>query len=158
MPRDEDEWGRNGGRTRVSVKANSHSKGGGHVVNARPVGKAPPSRSALAAINRKLWDHDDPADGGGTVEYQYQSYPKHVYPWGQEGDPRKWRWVHVNNEAEEAEAMAQGSVSENDDAKRERFLAIGKVKDLKLDGRWALDKMEAAIIAAGHDPKLDPSK
>ncbi len=158
MPRDEDEWGSNGSRTRTSVKANSHSKGGGHVVNPRPVGKTPPSRSAMAAINRKLWDHDDPADGGGTVaDYQFQEYPKHVYPWGREGVNRL-RYVHVENAEEEAQAMAQGDVQEREGDKRDRLLAIGEVKGLKLDRRWGLDKMEAAIVAAGHDPGLDPSK
>ncbi len=157
MPRDEDEWGRNGGRTARAAKDGGHGGSGGHTKgNGRPAGKAPPSRSALAAINRKLWDHDDPDDGGGTVT-EYAEYPKHVYPWGRD-DPRTARHIQVNSLAEEEEAMAQGDVAEREGDRRRRLMAIGEVKGLKLDGRWALDKMEAAIIAAGHDPSLDPSK
>lgn len=156
MPHREDDWGRNGGKTRTSVRANSHSKGGGHTVSARPAGKAPPSRSALAAANRKLWDHNDPDDGGGTVT-EYAEFPKAVYPWGRE-PPNHVRAIIVQNAGEEDEAMAQGDMQEREGDKRTRLLAVGEVKGLKLDGRWSIDKLEAAISAAGHDPGLDPSK
>lgn len=158
MPRsdDDDDWGRNGARTARAAKDGGSGGSGGHTKgNGRQAGKSPPARSALARINRKLWDHDDPDDGGGDVT-EYQEFPKHVYPWGREGDNRT-RYVLVNSSDEEAEAMAQGDVAEREGDKRTRLLAIGEVKGLKLDGRWSLDKLEAAIVAAGHDPALDPS-
>lgn len=163
MPRDEDETLRNGARTASALKGGPHGGSGGHNTGKgrTPVQHAIAQRAARQAGKPPaFWDHDDDdsLNNGDDVSTEFSEFPKHVYPWGKEGDPRKWRWVHVNNEAEEAEAMAQGDVQEREGDKRERLLAIGEVKGLKLDRRWGLDKMEAAIVAAGHDPGLDPSK
>ncbi len=160
MPDDEKLSLRNGARTTRAVKGSGHTAGGGHnpgagrsIVQHAIIERA----QRMAGKKPSFWHDDDDDDGGGAVVADYQEYPKHVYPWGREGENRL-RYVHVNNAAEEAEAMAQGDAFESDADKHARLLAIGKVKGLKLDGRWSDDKLEAAIVAAGHDPGLDPSK
>lgn len=159
MPRDERETLRNGARTASALKGGPHGGSGGH--NRGP-GRTPAQhaiiqRAARLAGKPNFWDSDDDdsLDGGNVTEYA--EYPKHVYPWGRE-KPNHLRFIEVNNLAEEEEAMASGDVTEREGDKRARLIAIGEVKGLKLDGRWSLDKMEAAIVAAGHDPSLDPSK
>lgn len=161
MPRDEDETLRNGARTASALKGGPHGGSGGHNTGKgrTPVQHAIAQRAARQAGKvPAFWDHDDDNGlDGGNVSTDFSEFPKHVYPWGRE-PPNHLRWIQVENEGEEAEAMAQGDVQEREGDKRERLLAIGEVKGLKLDRRWGLDKMEAAIVAAGHDPGLDPSK
>ena len=160
MPRDERETARNGARTAVALKGGPHGGSGGHNPGKgrTPVQHAIIQRAARQAGNKpSFWDHDfDNGLDGGTVT-EYAEYPKHVYPWGRE-KPNHVRSILVQNADEEAEALAQGDVQEREGDKRSRLLAIGDVKGLKLDGRWSLDKLEAAITAAGHDPGLDPAK
>ena len=84
------------------------------------------------------------------MAYVFHEYPKHVVVNG--------RTFVCQNEEDETEAQATGNlVSETDE--RARLMAVVKVKNVPgVDGRWKLERIEAAIRNAGHDPALDPSK
>lgn len=82
----------------------------------------------------------------------YQEFPKHVYPWPD--DPK--RYIQVRNEAEEAEAMAQGALVRPED-ERKRLVAIAEVGGLtRFDRRWGIDRMIAELKNAGLNPDANP--
>lgn len=82
--------------------------------------------------------------------YVFREFPKHVIVNG--------RTFTCNNEDEEIQAMAEGKRVTGDD-ERKRLMEIVKIKNVPgVDGRWGLEKIEAAIRNAGHDPAFDPSK
>ena len=160
--REEDTYGARAKATNARG-AKGHKNGGG-----RNPGKGRTPQQVAAAVRAlraqgkqvpSFWDHDDDdqlADGGNVTEFQ--EYPKAVYPEGMEGNSRHWRSVMVKSREEEAEAMATSELAENDDDKRARLLLIGDVAGLKLDKRWSLDNLRAAITSAGLDPSADPTK
>lgn len=84
------------------------------------------------------------------MAYVYQEYPKWVHP---EGKPP----LIVRDADEEATAMGGDPVVREAD-ERKRLLAVAEVKGVKVDRRWSLDNLKAAIIGAGFDPTLDPFK
>jgi len=108
---------------------------------------------ATSRVNQRNWDNKD-GWRGEDVTTAYQEYPKHVYPWSD--DPK--RYVMVRNEAEEAEAMAQGQVIRTED-ERKRLVAVAEVGGLtKFDGRWSIDRMTTELKNAGLDPTANPFK
>jgi hypothetical protein len=83
-------------------------------------------------------------------DYEFQEYPKHVYPNG----PDK-PYVEVRSEAEEAEAMGSGSVVREEE-EQERLVQVATIKGVKIDKRWGVKRLRDEIKAAGFDPDLDP--
>ena len=87
------------------------------------------------------------------MTYQYQEYPKHVYP-----DPHKPKHsVIVRNHDEERAAMGHEEIID-DEVEHKRLLAVAHVKKIKVDKRWGPAKLTKAIEDAGFDPTLDPFK
>lgn len=120
-----------------AVRSAGHSRSGGHVIA---------QTRAVAGKSRIYHAFDDP-DLGDDMAYEFHEYPKHVTVEGK---------LHVcNNADEEATARAgEGIVREADE--RKRMVALAKVKDVQVDGRWSLDKMAEAITNAGYDASADP--
>lgn len=90
------------------------------------------------------------ASGSGEAPYQFREYPKHVYPNGPE-----LPFVQVSSAEEEEAAMATGKVSSADD-ERKRLLAVAGQAGLKVDARWGIDRIVAAITNAGYDATHNP--
>lgn len=139
MARDDDEE-RGGGRnpkTARAIRILGHAAAGGH---------------AHRGKQTDAWDEDDDeAETGGDMPFY--EYPKHLHLW----DDEPARFIQVENAGEEAEAREKFAVVRPGED-RKRLLAIAEVRGLKVDGRWALDKIEAAIVASGGDPNADPTK
>jgi hypothetical protein len=136
-----------------SVKSNgSHSSGGkaGHGV---PVRQARSNNtSARSRVNQHRWDWSD-GNNGDSMTYQYQEYPKHVYP---HADKPK-HYVVVNSAEEESQILG-GEEIINDEHERVRLLTVAKVKNVPVDKRWGPAKLTKAIEDAGFDPTLNPFK
>lgn len=82
------------------------------------------------------------------MAYEYQEYPKWVHP---EGKPS----LIVQSYDEEQAALGGDPVVREADEKV-RLLKVGEVKGVKIDKRWSVENMRAAIIGAGFDPDLNP--
>lgn len=82
--------------------------------------------------------------------YEFQEYPKHVYPNGSAGD-----YVEVRSAEEEAKVMAGGSFVREDE-EHDRLVQVATIKGVKVDKRWGNDRLRKEISAAGFDPDLDP--
>lgn len=87
------------------------------------------------------------------MTYQFQEYPKHVYP---NADKPK-HFVVVNSAEEESVAMGNEEIID-DEVERKRLLAVAHVKKVPVDKRWGPAKLTKAIEDAGFDPTLDPFK
>lgn len=83
-------------------------------------------------------------------DYEFQEYPKHVYPNG----PDK-PYVEVRSAEEEAEAMRSGTVVREEE-EHERLVVVATIKGVKIDKRWGVKRLRDAISEAGFDPDLDP--
>lgn len=82
--------------------------------------------------------------------YIFVEYPKHVTVNG--------RTFVCQDEAEEAQALETGTLV-TEAHERKRLMKVCEVKNVpNVDGRWKLERIEAAIRNAGHDPSLDPFK
>lgn len=146
----DDEIGRG---TRGSVRANGHVTSGGHAVgkanNARSTVRQN-NASAYSRANRPRWDVTD-GYSGDNMSYQYQEYPKHVYP-----DPENIKSYVIVNDANEEQQVLGGEEVIDEEDERERLLAVASVKKVPVDKRWGPAKLSKAIETAGFDPTLNP--
>lgn len=85
------------------------------------------------------------------MPYQYQEYPKHVYP-----TPGNHKHYVVVNSAEEEHAAVGGEEVVNDEDERHRLLTVASVNKVVVDKRWGPAKIIKAIEAAGFDPTANP--
>lgn len=82
------------------------------------------------------------------ADYVYHEYPKHIEVAG--------HTITVNNEDEEREALGSGKLVD-EASERKRLMEVVKVRNVpSVDGRWKIERIEAAIRNAGHDPAFDP--
>ena len=84
-----------------------------------------------------------------SANYQWQEYPKHVTVEG--------RLFVCNNQAEEDQARATGSIVREAD-ERKRLVALAEVKGVQVDKRWSLDRIAKVLTDNGYDATLDPFK
>lgn len=142
-----------GSKTSGSVRSSGHTASGGHhgtvPWSVRSPSK-PNNNSALSRANRPRWDVSDGLSGG-EMPYQYQEYPKHVYP---HADKPK-HFVVVNSEEEERQVLG-GEEIINEEHERHRLLTLASVKKVPVDKRWGPAKLTKAIEDAGYDPTLNP--
>lgn len=81
----------------------------------------------------------------GGQPYVFHEYPKHVFPNGPD-----MPFVNVRSADEEAEVMSAGRIIPEAD-ERQRLLSLAEEKGLKVDARWKLERIRAAISNAGYD-------
>jgi hypothetical protein len=87
------------------------------------------------------------------MAYQFQEYPKHVYP-----NPDKPKYCIVVYDADQERAALGHEEVIDDEVERKRLLAVASVKKVAVDKRWGPAKLSKAIEDAGFDPTLDPFK
>lgn len=137
-------------KTAKSVRFNGHSSSGGHTVQGISKNTASPK---FTRVDHSRWHNSDGILGDNNMPYQFQEYPKHVYP-----DPEKPKhYVVVNNAEQESAALGNKEIID-DEVERKRLLAVAEVKKVPVDKRWGPAKLTKAIEDAGFDPTLDPFK
>lgn len=115
-------------KTSQAIKTVGHGASGGHN----------PILRATAVGNRANWSHDSHHHSHrSSMDYQYQEYPKWVYP---EGKPP----VIVNGLEEEAAVMAGSETDE-----RSRLLTLATDNGVSVDRRWKLERIAQALADAG---------
>ena len=140
-------------RTRSAISTLGHAAAGGHSKAAARAMKSPAPtvsrnpRPQNVISKPSQWDAWDD-DGDDMPAYEFREYPKWVtHAHGHQ------KIVHGPDE--EAEFHASGQVVRESE-ERARLAKIAEVKGLKVDKRWAIDRMKAAIAEAGHDPGMNP--
>lgn len=135
--RDDDEpQGARGAKAARAVSRSGHSASGGHVIVTKQV----------AGKTQIFHAFDDP-DPGDDMAYEFREYPKHVTVDGK---------LHVCNNADEETTARAGEKIVRDADERKRLVTLAGIKEVQVDGRWALDKIRAAITDAGFDADADP--
>lgn len=141
------------GKTAQSVRSNGHASSGGHADRSTTASKVAVRQvSALSRVNRIRWDVTDGITGG-DMPYQYQEYPKHIYP-----DPTKPKHFVCVNDCNEERLALGGEEIIDDEHERHRLLTVASVNKIPVDKRWGPAKLTKAIEDAGSDPTLNPFK
>lgn len=89
-------------------------------------------------------------------DYQYQEYPKMVYPNGisdKRGKPMKG--VLVRDESEERTALGGEAVVREED-ERTRLVKLCEVNGVQFDKRWGVERLKGVLDGAGHDSSKNP--
>lgn len=78
----------------------------------------------------------------------YQEYPKFIR--------RENGRSVIAQSAEEEDRLTAGEPVVREADERARLFKVAEVKDVKIDKRWALDRIRQTITDAGFDPDLNP--
>jgi ribosomal protein L15 len=136
--------------TAKAVSRGGHPSSGGHFGKATPGRALRQNNNPMSRLNRSRWDYD-PGSNGGEMPYQFQEYPKHVYP-----NPHKLKeYVVVNSEDEERLAL-RGEEIVREDEERKRLVTLAEVNHVQVDKRWGIHKLTKALDDAGFDSSANP--